>query len=121
MDEAIERMMETWDQLHSQVSKDKGVEGQRQNVRRGYRAGGEAPYGYRRRVVTIGQHRTGQPITKSTNEPDPENRAGDPGVLSAPSGREGRSAILRDFERRGIRSPRGHVRWSTATARSFEQ
>jgi hypothetical protein len=34
MDEAIERMMETWDQLHSQVSKDNGVEGQRQNVRR---------------------------------------------------------------------------------------
>lgn len=39
MDEAIERMMETWDQLHSQMSKDKGVEGQRQNVRRGYRGG----------------------------------------------------------------------------------
>ena len=55
MDEAIEKMMEVWDELHSRMSKAKGVEGQKQNVRRGYRAGGEAPYGYRRRVVVIGQ------------------------------------------------------------------
>jgi hypothetical protein len=72
MDEAIEKMMEVWDELHSGMSKAKGVEGQKQNVRRGYRAGGEAPSGYRRRVVVIGQHRSGQPITKSVNEPDPE-------------------------------------------------
>jgi hypothetical protein len=59
MDEAIEKMMEVWDELHSRMSKAKGVEGQKQNVRRGYRAGGEAPYGHRRRVMVIGQHRSG--------------------------------------------------------------
>jgi hypothetical protein len=72
-------------------------------------------------VVTIGQHRTGQPITKSTNEPDPETAPVIQEYFRRRAGGEGRSAILRDFERRGIRSPRGHVRWSTATARSFEQ
>ncbi len=121
MDDVLEKMMEVWDELHSRMSKDKGVEGQRQNVRRGYRAGGEASYGYRRRIIVIGQHRNGQPITKSVNEPDPVTAP----VIQEYFGRrargESRSAILRDFERRGIASPKGSPQWSTSTARSFEE
>jgi hypothetical protein len=100
MDEAIEKMMEVWDELHSRMSKARGVEGQRQNVRRGYRGGGEAPYGYRRRVVVTSQHRNGQPITKSTNEPDPETAPVVQEYFRRRASGENRSVILRDFERR---------------------
>ena len=120
MDEAIEKMMEVWDELHSRMSKARGVEGQRQNVRRGYRGGGEAPYGYRRRVVVTSQHRNGQPITKSTNEPDPETAPVVQEYFRRRASGESRSVILRDFERRGIPSPRGRAQWTAATARGFE-
>jgi len=121
MDEALEKMMEVWDELHSRMSKDKGVEGQRQNVRRGYRASGEAPYGYRRRVMVIGQHRNGRPLTKSVNEADPETAPVVQEYFRRRASGQGRSAILRDFEHRGIPSPRGHAQWAVSTARSFEE
>ncbi len=121
MDEPIEKMMEVWDELHSRMSKAKGVEGQKQNVRRGYRAGGEAPYGYRRRVMVIGQHRSGQPITKSVNEPDPETAAVVQEYFRRRAGGESRRVILRDFERRAIPSPSGRAGWAPATARGFEE
>jgi site-specific DNA recombinase len=121
MDEAIEKMMEVWDELHSRMSKAKGVEGQKQNVRRGYRAAGEAPYGYRRRVQVIGQHRNGQPITKSVNEPDPESAPVVQEYFRRRASGESRRAILRDFERRGIPSPSGRRHWAPTTARSFEE
>ena len=121
MDEAIEKMMEVWDELHSRMSKASGVEGQRQNVRRGYRGGGEAPYGYRRRVVVTSQHRNGQPITKSTNEPDPETAPVVQEYFRRRASGENRSVILRDFERRGIPSPRGRAQWTATTARGFEE
>src|SRR5262249_22246778 len=121
MDDAFEKMMEVWDELHSRMSKDKGVEGQRQNVRRGYRASGDAPYGYRRRVVVLGTHRNGRAITKSTNEPDPETGPILQEYMRRRASGEGRSTILRDFESRGIPSPRGHATWSVSTARGFEE
>ncbi len=121
MDEVLEKMMEVWDELHSRMSKDKGVEGQRQNIRRGYRASGEAPYGYRRRVLTLGPHRHGRPITKSVNEPDPETAPIVQEYFRRRASGEGRATILRDFERRGIPSPRGHAKWAVSTARSFEE
>ncbi len=121
MDEVLEKMMEVWDELHSRMCKDKGVEGQRQNVRRGYRASGEAPYGYRRRVVVLGQHRNGRPLTKSVNEPDPETAPVVQEYFRRRASGEGRSTILRDFERRNIPSPRGRAQWAVSTARSFEE
>ncbi len=121
MDDIFEKMMEVWDELHSRLSKEKGMEGQRQNVRLGYRAGGEAPYGYRRRIIVIGQHRNGQPITKSVNEPDPVAAPVIQEYFRRRASGESRSAILRDFERRSIASPKGSPRWSTSTARSFEE
>jgi len=121
MDEVLEKMMEVWDELHSRMSKEKGVEGQRQNVRRGYRASGEAPYGYRRRVEVLSQHRNGRPITKSVNEPDPETAPVVQEYFRRRASGEGRATILRDFERRAIPSPRGHAHWSVSTGRSFQE
>ena len=119
MDEAIEKMMEVWDELHSRMSKARGVEGQRQNVRRGYRGGGEAPYGYRRRVLWPGS--TG---TANRSPRAPTSRTLRLHLSSRSTSGDGQagneSGILRDFERRAIPSPRGRARWAAATARSFE-
>src|SRR5262249_4144141 len=118
MDEAIEKMMEVWDELHSRMSRAKGVEGQKQNVRRGYRAAGEAPYWYRRPAPAIGQHRNRQPTTKRVNEPDPETAPVAQEYFRRRAGGESRRAILRDFERRGIPSPSGRRQWAPTTGRS---
>ncbi|MFC1816443.1 recombinase family protein, partial [Thermodesulfobacteriota bacterium] len=47
MSEFLENIMTSVDQLHSTQSKIKGVASMKQNVRDGFRAGGQAPYGYR--------------------------------------------------------------------------
>ena len=46
-------------------SKMKGLAGQAENVRQGWRAGGRAPIGYRLEHVSTGAIREGQPVTKS--------------------------------------------------------
>ena len=121
MDEAIEKMMEVWDELHSRMSKDKGVEGQRQNVRRGYRAGGAAPYGYRLKSTVAGQHRNGQPVTESTLDPDPETGPVIAEYFRRRAGGESRGGILRDFEHRGIRSPKDSRLPRTHLLRPYER
>lgn len=62
-------VMRAMDEIHSLTSRDKGLAGMRQNVQRGYRAGGRAPLGYRLRSVAIGIVREGKPVTKSVLEP----------------------------------------------------
>lgn len=56
------------DELHSYMSRVKGLAGMRENVHRGYRAGGRAPWGYKLRVIETGAMREGRPVTKSTLE-----------------------------------------------------
>lgn len=59
------------DEVHSYMSREKGLAGMSENVRSGYRSGGSAPYGYQLRKVTTGAIRDGAPVTKSVLEPDP--------------------------------------------------
>lgn len=59
------------DELHSYMSRVKGLAGMRENVLKGYRAGGRAPWGYRLKKNPTGAVRDGAPVTKSTLEPDP--------------------------------------------------
>lgn len=58
-------------ELHSHMSREKGLAGMAENVRQGWRAGGRAPRGYRLRRVETGGTRDGQAVTKSVLEPDP--------------------------------------------------
>lgn len=56
-------------QIHSIMSRDKGLAGMRQNVSRGFRAGGRAPWGYQLRAIGQGIVRDGKELTKTVLEP----------------------------------------------------
>ena len=66
------RVTQATDQMHSQTSREKGIAGMRENLRRGYRAGGRPPVGYQLRRIGQGLVRDGQEITKTVLEPGPD-------------------------------------------------
>ena len=70
VDTIIVPLMHGFAEYHSWESKQKGLAGMSENVRRGYRAGGRAPAGYRLRREPTGAHRDGQPVMKSKLELD---------------------------------------------------
>ncbi len=53
------------DHIHSHMSREKGLAGMTENVRKGFRAGGKAPFGYALEAVETGSIRDGMPVTKS--------------------------------------------------------
>ena len=63
-------VLHAMDQVHSFLSKEKGLAGMAENVRQGYRAGGRAPYGYKLDHIPTGAIREGEPVTKSRLVPD---------------------------------------------------
>ena len=67
----VESVFEAMDEVHSLMSKEKGLAGMAENVRQGYRAGGRAPYGYTLKKIETGAIRDGAPVTKSVLETDP--------------------------------------------------
>lgn len=69
----LEAVFEAMDEVHSLMSKEKGLAGMRENVRRGWRAGGRAPRGYRLRKVETGSVREGEAVTKTVLEPSEES------------------------------------------------
>jgi len=71
MDSVLESLMEIFDEFHSQKSKMDGLRGMRENVNQGWRAGGQAPIGYKLEKTVVGT-RDGEPITKSKLVPDPK-------------------------------------------------
>lgn len=65
VDIIITPLMHGFAEYHSWESKVKGLAGMAENVKRGYRAGGRAPFGYRLQHEPTGAIREGQPVTKS--------------------------------------------------------
>ena len=65
----LDSFMEAQAQVHSMMSKQKGLGGMRENVVQGYRAGGRAPTGYQLNKIQTGAIRDGVPVTKSTLMP----------------------------------------------------
>ncbi len=63
-------VLHAMDEVHSMLSREKGLAGMAENVRRGFRAGGSAPLGYRLERIATGSVRDGEPVTKSKLEPD---------------------------------------------------
>jgi site-specific DNA recombinase len=120
MDQAFEAIMSAFDYIHSQQSKAKGVASMKQNVRQGYRAGGQAPYGYMLETVELGKHRNGDTLTKTRLVPHPETAPIAREYFERRIRYEPRKSILDDFHRRGIASPRGNRQWAVATAKSME-
>jgi site-specific DNA recombinase len=68
-DMVIVGVMEVFDELHSLMSKEKGLAGMAENVRQGYRAGGRAPKGYQLVKIPTGAMREGEAVTKSKLQP----------------------------------------------------
>lgn len=66
----LESVMGAMDEIHSLMSRDKGLAGMAQNIEQGFRAGGRAPRGYQLRKIDTGITREGQAVTKSVLEPD---------------------------------------------------
>ena len=121
MDEIFEKIMEVWDELHSRMSKEKSISGQKQNIRRGYRAGGKAPYGYRLKTEVVAIHRDGHNICKSVNEVDPVTGPIVTQYFERRARGEGRPSIMRDFTKRGLPGPSGTPIWGMSTGRAFEE
>jgi site-specific DNA recombinase len=61
----LESVFEAFAEVHSLMSRDKGLSGMAENVRQGWRAGGRAPVGYKLEYVDTGTVRDGQPVRKS--------------------------------------------------------
>lgn len=63
-------VFELVDHIHSMMSREKGLAGMAENVRKGFRAGGRAPYGYDLKSVEVGAVRDGAAVTKTRLEPN---------------------------------------------------
>lgn len=63
-------ILQAMDEWHSLTSRQKGLSGMAENVRKGYRAGGRAPNGYRLIKIATGTVRDGNEVQKSKLEPD---------------------------------------------------
>lgn len=120
MDEVMEQIISSFDQMYSHSCRVKGVEGMKQNVRNGYRAGGQAAYGYKLKKVTIGEHRNGETITKTRLVPDPDTAPFVAEYFERRAKNDPRRAILEDFHKRSVPTPAGSVRWAVSTAKSME-
>ena len=109
-------LLMSFDQYTSQIAAMGAKRGQRQNIRDGVRAGGEAGYGYRREPFPVGTKPDGSIRYKSRNVPDPETSL----ILKEWANRvcagESTASIFRDFEARKIPSPSGKKRWNGSTA-----
>lgn len=72
VDVMIRSVMQAFDQLHSLMSKEKGLAGMAENVKQGFRAGGRAPMGYLLKHFDTGAIRDGEAVKKSKLIPDPD-------------------------------------------------
>jgi DNA invertase Pin-like site-specific DNA recombinase len=64
----LDSMLEAMDEVHSLMSRQKGLAGMAENVRQGFRAGGRAPFGYQLALLPTGAIREGRAVTKSKLE-----------------------------------------------------
>lgn len=105
---------------HSLVSKEKGVEGMKQNVYGGYRAGGIAPFGYKLEHHAQGKNKKGETVIKSKliccDETAPILKE----YMERRAKNQSRKSIFLDFFSRGIKTPRGKSEWSETTGKSWE-
>lgn len=58
-------VLHAMDEVHSFMSREKGLAGMAENVRRGWRAGGRPPFGYQLERVETGAVREGEPVAKT--------------------------------------------------------
>ena len=64
----LESVLQAMDEVHSLMSKEKGLAGMAENVKQGFRAGGRAPIGYRLKRIPTGAIREGEAVHKTVLE-----------------------------------------------------
>lgn len=69
----LKSILQAMDEWHSLTSRQKGLAGMAENVRRGFRAGGRAPIGYALERIDTGAVRDGKPVTKSKLVPSADS------------------------------------------------
>jgi len=92
----LEAVFEAMDQVHSMMSRDKAIAGMAENVRRGFRAGGRAPWGYDLHHEPTGAMRDGRPVLKSRLVPNAESERAR-AYLTARAAGTPRARIVRDL------------------------
>ena len=110
----LDSVLQAMDEVHSLMSREKGLAGMAENVRNGYRAGGRAPYGYRLVPIDTGIVRDGQPVMKSRLEPDANGEkiaAWLKGRAAGKSGRQLAQALGIDLAPSSL----AHLEWSALT------
>ena len=70
VDLVVMQVFHAFDQMHSMMSREKGLAGMAENVRQGFRAGGRAPFGYDLQRIETGAVRDGQAVAKSRLVPN---------------------------------------------------
>ena len=71
----LRSILQAMDEWHSLTSKAKGLAGMAESIRQGWRAGGQAPRGYRLEHQPTGTLRDGQPVMRSKLVPGPDAEA----------------------------------------------
>ena len=71
----LRSILQAMDEWHSLTSKAKGLAGMAESVKQGWRAGGQAPRGYRLEHQPTGTVRDGQPVLRSKLVPGPDAEA----------------------------------------------
>lgn len=110
----LDSVLQAMDEVHSLMSREKGLAGMAENVRNGYRAGGRAPYGYRLVPIDTGVVRDGQPVMKSRLEPDANGEriaAWLKGRAAGKNGRQLAAALGIDLAPSSL----AHLEWSALT------
>lgn len=110
----LDSVLQAMDEVHSLMSREKGLAGMAENVRQGYRAGGRAPYGYRLLSIDTGQIRDGIAVTKSKLEPDsnaPKIAAWLTGRAQGKNGRQLADQLGIDLAKSSL----AHLEWSALT------
>lgn len=90
----LKSILQAMDEWHSLTSRQKGLAGMAQNVKKGFRAGGRAPKGYRLKYTKTGAVRDGEDVKKSTLEPN-EDAPLAARYLKARAGGEKRKAVVK--------------------------
>lgn len=110
----LESVFQAMDEVHSLMSRDKGLAGMAENVSQGFRAGGRAPYGYQLERLTMGTIRQGQPVMKSRLIPNGDAPAIAAYLSARAEGMHGSVAAKR-FAIRMTRSGLVDVEWNALT------
>lgn len=97
------------DEIHSLKSRQDGLAGMRENVRKGFRAGGKAPLGYRLEHTATDTMRDGKPVMKSKLTPSEDLSLVGKYLRARAQGRP-RTAAARDLK----------LKWPATTLISLE-